>query len=212
MSILFKKRPAPTGTEGALDTISKGVFGIRALSFLCLFLLFTNIVTPILIVQLLREPVYIIDPAADGSVTITRAQRFRDALFFVKQSAGQAARAMFLRGPRGLDDTDTIDLMFNRAAKDKLDALLQSEQSVFTMYGYHQKPELGTVEVAADPNGSFRAKVTGQLVRTGTFNGMAKEDAVPFTLILSFFRNNDVALNQRYPLGIWDFDYQLQAR
>ena len=195
------------GEEGLFDLFASRVFTVRLLGLACVFLLFAAALGPILTVYLLHAPERAVIVSDDGTVTIARLQRFREALALPKIAAGQAARAMLDRTPAGIEDNDTIDLMFSRTAKDKLADFLKAQEAVFREYGYHQKAEIAATEIVADPDGTYRARVTGQLIRTGVFNEGPKLDRLNFMLILYFFRNENAVVNRQYPLGVWNFDY-----
>lgn len=193
--------------EGVLDRIANHVFTVRILAALVVIFMVAAAIGPIATVYLLHEPERVAIPAADGSVTITRLLRFKDAFAFHQLAAKQQALAMLNRGPEGIDDQDIIDLCFNAKAKDKLAGWLKDQASTFREYSYHQKAEIASIEIASDPDGSYRARVQGQLIRTGAFNNAPKIDSLKFTLILYLFRNDSAAVNQKYPLGVWNFDY-----
>jgi hypothetical protein len=207
MNITKPKKPGNHGEEGVFDVLANRALTVRLLVFTTVLFMAVSVIGPLLTVYICHEPQLVAIVNYTGSVTITPLQRFKDALAFHKIAANQATLAMLNRNPDGLDDTDLIDLMFNPKAHDKLTQLLQDQQPNFTEYSYHQKAEIQTTEIAADPDGSLRARVKGQLIRVGVFNDAAKLDRVSFTLILYLFRNNDAATNQKYPLGIWNFDY-----
>mgnify|MGYP001557715823 FL=1 len=97
--------------------------------------------------------------------------------------------------------------MFNPAGREKLTSLVKNQEPVFREYSYHQKAEIQTTEIAADPDGTYRAKVQGQLIRTGVFNQAPKLDKLNFSLVLFLFRNANAVVNRQYPLGVWNFDY-----
>jgi hypothetical protein len=204
------KEPSPgeTGEEGLFDLFAARAFTVRVLALACLCLLFAAALGPILAIYLLHEPERVAIVSEDGTVTIARLQRFKEALALPKIAAGQAARAMLDRTPNGIEDTDAVNLMFQRAAKDKLADFLKAQGPIFREYGYHQKAEIAGTEIAADPDGTYRARVTGQLIRAGVFNDAPKLDRLNFTLVLYFFRNESAVVNRQYPLGIWNFDYR----
>jgi len=199
------------GEEGLLDLFATRAFTVRALALACIFLLFAAALGPILAIYLLHEPERAVIVSDDGTVTIARLQRFKEALELPKIAAAQAARAMLDRTPSGIEDNDAIDLMFARAAKDKLADFLKAQGPIFRDYGYHQKAEIAATDITADPDGTYRAKVTGQLIRAGVFNDAPKLDRLNFTLVLYFFRNETAVVNRQYPLGVWNFDY-LESR
>lgn len=202
-----KTRTDEAGEEGLFDLFANRAFTVRVLALACLFLLFAAALGPLMTVYLLHEPERVVIVSEDGTVTIARLQRSREALGLPKIAAGQAARAMLDRTTGGIEDTDAIDLMFSRAAKEKLGDFVKSQAEVFREYSYHQKAEIAAIEVAADTDGSYRARVTGQLIRAGIFNDTPKLDRLNFTLVLYFFRNASAVVNRQYPLGVWNFDY-----
>ena len=200
-------RPADTGEEGLLDLFANRVLTVRLLSVACLFFMLTSAIGPLVAVYLTHEPERVAVISEDGTVTIARLQRFQHALALQKLAANQAAYALLNRGPAGIEDNDTIDLMFNPAGKEKLANLLKTQEPVFREYGYHQKAEIQSTEITADPDGSFRARIQGQLIRAGVFNQAPKLDRLNFSLILFLFRNENAVANRHYPLGVWNFDY-----
>jgi hypothetical protein len=202
-----KAKSGAAGEEGLFDAFASRAFTVRVLALACVFLLFAAALGPLLTVYLLHEPERVVIVSEDGTVTIARLQRSREALGLPKIAAGQAARAMLDRTTGGIEDTDAIDLMFSRTAKEKLTEFVKSQAAVFREYGYHQKVEIAATEIAADTDGSYRARVTGQLIRAGVFNDTPKLDRLNFTLVLYFFRNESAVINRQYPLGVWNFDY-----
>lgn len=201
------KRPQDSGEEGLFDLFANRAFTVRVLSVACLFFMVTSAVGPILTLYVAREPERVAIVESDGTVTLTRLQRYRDAFLFHKMAATQAARAMLNRTPDGVEDSDTIGLMFNQTGKDKLADLVKAQTPALREFDYHQKAEIQSTEIAADPDGSYRARVKGQLIRAGVFNESPKLDRLNFTLLLYLFRNTNAALNKQYPLGVWNFDY-----
>lgn len=202
-----KSRSVDSGEEGLLDLFASRAFTVRTLALACLFLLFVAALGPLLTVYLLHEPERVAIVSDDGTVTITRLQRSHEALGLPKIAAGQAARALLDRTVGGIEDTDALDLMFTRTAKEKVNDFVNSQAATFREFSYHQKAEIATVEVAADTDGSYRARVSGQLIRAGIFNDTPKLDRLNFTLVLYFFRNENAVTNRQYPLGVWNFDY-----
>lgn len=202
-----KAQSGAAGEEGLFDLFASRIFTVRLLALACVFLLFVAALGPLLAIYLLHEPERVAIVSEEGTVTIARLQRSREALGLPKIAAGQATRAMLDRTPAGIEDTDAVDLMFVRSAKDKLGDFIKSQAAVFREYGYHQKAEIAATEIAADTDGSYRARVTGQLIRAGVFNDTPKLDRLNFTLILYFFRNQNAVVNRQYPLGVWNFDY-----
>jgi hypothetical protein len=193
--------------EGLFDRLANRALTVRLLAATCLVLMMLAALGPLATVYLLHEPERVAVAFGDGTVTITRLLRYQEALSWHKLVVNENARALLSRGPAGLDDQDMIELCFNDQAKAKLAELLKNQEPIFREYSYHQKPEIESTEIAADPDGTYRARIMGQLIRTGTYNNSLKGDTLRFTLILYLFRNQNAAINQKYPLGVWNFDY-----
>lgn len=199
--------PRDLGEEGLFDHFTGRALTVRLLTVACLFFMAAAALGPMLALYLSHEPERVAVISEDGTVTITRLRRFKDALLLQKMAAAQAAHVLLDRTPEGVEDADTLDLMFNQAGKDKVAALAKAQAAVFREFGYHQKAEIESTEIAADPDGSFRARLKGQLIRAGVFNDEPKLDRLSFTLILYLFRNGNAEVNRQYPLGVWNFDY-----
>jgi hypothetical protein len=209
LSNLEKKTDAATASdEGVFDILANRILSVRILMIACLFFMFTTALGPITTIYIMREPQTVVQVNGDGSVTISPQIRFRDAIAFHKVSANLDALTMLNRGPDGLDSMDIIDLCFNSDAKEKLKQLLDGQKALFTEFSYHQKAEISATDVIVDTDNTLRARVQGQLIRTGVFNGRPKLDSLKFEIIFSLFRNQDAATNQKYPIGVWDFDYR----
>ncbi len=204
---MIPARPFTPDEEGLIDRLASRAFTVRILAGACLFFMVLAALGPLVTVYLLHEPERVAVAFGDGTVTITKLQRYQEALDLLKLTANDDARAMLNRGPAGLDDPDLLELCFNTDARAKLADLVKNQDPVFQEYSYHQKVEIASTEIAADPDGTYRARLMGQLIRTGVYNQALKGDTLRFTLILYLFRNQNAALNQKYPLGVWNFDY-----
>ena len=92
-----KAKSGAAGEEGLFDAFASRAFTVRVLALACVFLLFAAALGPLLTVYLLHEPERVVIVSEDGTVTIARLQRSREALGLPKIAAGQAARAMLDR-------------------------------------------------------------------------------------------------------------------
>jgi hypothetical protein len=190
-----------------IDRMANRGFAVRLLGCLVLFLFFTNLISPLLIVHLMSDPerVAIIDES--DNIVFARMRKFSSASTLYARIGREAVLTMFMRNPKGLDDTDIIPLLFSTAAQAKLTALLGEESKNFEAYHFHQKVEMDPFVLEGEGNDMVRATTTLQLTRVGYYNDRPKNEVVSAQIVLRLFRNKDIATNRRYPVGVWDFDY-----
>lgn len=209
-SLPAKKSPLRVDDASLFDRMASRGFAVRALCGLVLFLFFTNLLSPLLIIHLLSDPerVAIIDE--HDNIVFARMRKFSSASTLYARIGREAALTMFMRNPKGLDDPELLTLMFTGTAQSKLTALLAEEAKSFEQYNYHQKVEMSDFVLEAEGNDQVRASTTLQLTRLGFLGDRQKSEVVNAQLVLRLFRNKDIATNRRYPLGVWDFDYSIK--
>lgn len=198
--------------DGFLDRMANRGFALRAAAFVILFLICTNIISPLLVIHLLNEPerVTIYDDA--GNIVHARLRRYDDAAGLYRVCAKEAAYALFMRNPTGTDDPDIVPLVFAGNAQKKLQDFIANESADFTRYQFHQKAELDTWHFQKTGDGTVRATTRVQLTRTGIAKERARNEVRTANLTLHMFRNRDIATNKKYPLAVWDFDVSYQQQ
>jgi hypothetical protein len=154
-----------------------------------------------------RDHVVIIDPA--GTYYLSPLLQFSEAKDLHVQQAELAATAFLERNPREFDNPDLLKLMFLKPALNKAKDEQISEAVEFRSKELHQKVEIGRIDILATRENDVLAAVTGQLIRSGIFQGKAFTEAFPFTLRLRLVRNPNMALNGRFPTAVADFKYEI---
>jgi hypothetical protein len=210
MSLPLSKIRVRPDDASLFDRMASRGFAVRVLCGLVLFLFFTNLITPLLVIRLLSDPerVAIIDES--DNIVFARMRKFSSASTLYARISREAVLTMFMRNPKGLDDPELLPLLFTPAAQSKLTALLAEEAKNFDQYHYHQKVEMSDFALEAEGNDQIRASTTLQLTRLGYFADRQKTEVVSAQLVLRLFRNKDIATNRRYPVGVWDFDYSIK--
>jgi hypothetical protein len=155
-----------------------------------------------------RERVVIIDPA--GTYYVSPLLKFTEAKQLHVQQAELATTAFLARNPKDFDNPDLLKLMFLKKALTKAQDERLSEASEFRAKQLHQKTEIKQINILDTRDNEVLAAVTGQIIRTGIFQGKAFTEAFPFTLRLRMLRNPNMALNGRFPTAVADFKYEIQ--
>lgn len=154
-----------------------------------------------------RERVVIIDPA--GTYYLSPLLQFEEAKQLHVQQAELATMAFLERSPKDFDNPDFLKLLFLKNAFAKAQDERLSEAVEFRAKQLHQKAEIGRIDILATRENEVLAVVTGQVIRSGIFQGKAFSEAFPFTLRLRMVRNPNMALNGRFPTAVGDFKYEI---
>jgi hypothetical protein len=154
-----------------------------------------------------RERVVIIDPA--GTYYLSPLLQFSEARDLQIQQAELATIAFLERNPTDFDNVDLLNLLFLKSALGKARDERLKESVEFRAKQLHQKAEIGRIDILATRDNEVLAAVTGQIIRSGIFQGKAFAEAFPFTLRLRLIRNPNMALNGRFPTAVGDFKYEI---
>jgi hypothetical protein len=154
-----------------------------------------------------RERVVIIDPA--GTYYLSPLLQFSEAKDLQIQQAELATIAFLERNPMDFDNVDLLNLLFLKSALAKARDERVKESVEFRAKQLHQKAEIARIDILATRDNEVLAGVTGQIIRSGIFQGKAFAEAFPFTLRLRLIRNPNMALNGRFPTAVGDFKYEI---
>jgi hypothetical protein len=135
--------------------------------------------------------------------------QFGEAKQLHVQQAELATLAFLERSPKDFDNPDFLKLLFLKSAFAKAQDERISEAVEFRAKQLHQKAEIGRIDILATRESEVLAVVTGQVIRSGIFQGKAFSEAFPFTLRLRMLRNPNMALNGRFPTAVGDFKYEI---
>lgn len=166
------------------------------------------LVQPHLIIRKLKEHerIVVLDPA--GTYHVSPLLSFQEAKDFHAQQSTLAVMAFLERHPKGPDHPELLKQMFLKAAHEKARRQLTAEAPEFEAKRQHQKPEVARIDILETREDFVMTRVTGQLIRTGHFNGKVFNEAVPFSLALKFRRNPDMVQNGRFPTAVADYRYE----
>jgi hypothetical protein len=154
-----------------------------------------------------RERVVIIDPA--GTYYLSPLLQFSEAKELHIQQAELATLAFLERSPKEFDHADLLKQVFLKSALGKAQDERISEAVEFRSKQLHQKVEIGRIDILATRENEVLAAVTGQLIRSGIFQGKAFTEAFNFKLSLRLIRNPNMAANGRFPTAVGDFKYEI---
>lgn len=162
---------------------------------------------PYLILKAQRslERVVVLDGA--GTFSVSPLLGFGDAKELHETMALWATLAVFSKNPKNFDYPDLLHRLFLADAFNKAQSDRSKSNPEFALKNIHQKPEVFKIEILRTRDDQVLAKVEGQLIRTGIFEGQTFTESPKFVLTLTLVRNPDMLANKRYPLGVWSFNY-----
>lgn len=153
-----------------------------------------------------RERVVILDPA--GTYHVSPLMNFQEAKDFHAQQSTLVVMAFLERSPKGQDHPELLKQLFLKGAYEKALRQISSEAPEFKAKQQHQKPEVARIDILETRQDFVMTQVTGQLLRTGVFEGKVFNEVVPFKLALKMRRNPDLVQNGRFPTAVTDFKYE----
>lgn len=153
-----------------------------------------------------KERVVILDPA--GTYHVAPLLRFQDARGLHAQQSTLVVMAFLERHPKGLDHPELLKQLLLKPAHDKAQRQVAYEAPEFKAKNQHQKAEVARIDILETREDFVLTQVTGQLIRTGVFEGKTFNEAVPFKLALKMVRNPDMVQNGRFPTAITDYKYE----
>jgi hypothetical protein len=167
-----------------------------------------TLVQPHLLIRQLkeRERVVILDPA--GTYHVSPLLRFQEAKEFHAQQSTLVVMALLERSPSGVDHPELLKQLLLKGAYEKALRQLSAEAPEFKAKQQHQKPEVSKIDILETRQDFVLTQVTGQLLRTGVFEGKVFNEVVPFRLALKMRRNPDLVQNGRFPTAASDFKYE----
>ncbi|MEO6994869.1 MAG: hypothetical protein ABI273_14775 [Lacunisphaera sp.] len=154
-----------------------------------------------------RERVVILDTA--GTFTVSPLLGFEEAKSLHESMALWATLALLERNPKDFDYPEMLQRIYLADAYQHAQGDRDKSRDEFQLKNIHQKPEVFKIEILRTRENQVLVKVSGQLIRTGIFEGQTFAESPAFTLNLTLVRNPDMAANKRYPLGVWKYDYTL---
>lgn len=128
-----------------------------------------------------------------------------------------ACLALLQRNPAGADLSDLLERLYlEDPARRKAAALFKAQSAEFKEKQIHQKVEITRIDIldtrrikdgAGKSYETVSVRAGGNLIRTGTLNGLEFREPVTFQIEFLFIRNPDLLGNGRLPLVVQDFKY-----
>jgi hypothetical protein len=131
---------------------------------------------------------------------------FQDAKDIHAELARLAAETIFSRNPRGYDDPERIERLFNSAMAQKLRNETEKDSDTFDKQQIHQKFESGEIILRQVENNLVLVSVAGQVLRHGFFDNKIFDDSQKVTILLQLAINTDMVHNGKYPEVITNYD------
>lgn len=205
------KQPKPRGEPSTLDLIAEAGASRNRLILAIVGLFFTNLLTPLVCIYLLREPENVIivnDQNETATVLFSGLRKLKGNADIYPPMVREIINAYGMRNPLGLDNTDAVTFFFMAQARAKLDEEIKAQAPLFTSRNYHQKVQLDeNIRLTKIDDDQVLATVKIQLLRFGIVGERIKPDVVSGTLQLTLVRNRDIASNRKAPIGVWDYEF-----
>jgi hypothetical protein len=190
------------------STLAKGRRTANWLAIALVASVLFNIATPVYysLQSKTKEKVVVFD-LASGSLLLSPLVDPGDSKDILDISASWAAKAILDRSPAGLDNEELIAILFNSETARKVREEFDKLKTEYVQKSLRSHVEIKTMDAQTVGKGIIKAKVTGQVITTGTVHGTAIQQVQPVTLELSLARNPDLGRNKRYPLMCFGYSY-----
>ena len=150
-----------------------------------------------------KERIIIMDEA--GTFHVAPLSKFQESAPMHDYLITVASNALLARGPKGADNPPLQKQLFYQKAYDKIEEFYLTEAEHFAKKKIHQKAEIKNIKVLKTSETRVLARVYGQLIRIGNFEGRKFTDVKDFSLQLTLYRNPKMSANGRLPLIVTDW-------
>jgi hypothetical protein len=202
----------------AITSITNNLIAARFWMGLAVLAIAFAVLSPYLTIRAMKqkEKVVILDPS--GTLIYAPLLGFEEAGTLHAYHARLACLALLQRNPIGPDLPDLLKRLYlEEPARKKAAAIYRAQNPEFKEKQIHQKVEVTKIDILDthkinDASGqsyeTVSVRVGGNLIRTGTLNGMEFREPVKFEVEFLFIRNPDLLGNGRLPLIVQDFKYE----
>ncbi len=162
-----------------------------------------------------EEKVVIIDPA--GTIVYSPLLAFSEAGQLYAYQTKLACLALLQRNPSGSDNSELLQKLYEKNALSQAEELIQSRSQYFKDKQIHQKCEIASIDILATRKLKTKGGVTydswivrarGNLIRSGTYEGLPIEEPHTFSIDFEFIRNPDIIGNGLFPLLVRNIAYE----
>lgn len=171
-------------------------FGVFSLLFSLVFMFLT--------VQEMKstERVFVIDPS--NTIYTGQLDKIDLASPVYERIALLATQSFYQRSPVGFDLPKLLQALYMPLAYDKAEVHLNSEIADIRTRNLHQKPEISRIDALRERGEIRIIRVTGQLIRSGSFEGVPLSESEPFRFIIALRPNENLAERGEFPFRVSD--------
>lgn len=179
--------------------------------FLCCGLGILAVIQPLLIVEAMKSRERIIIMDESGTFHVGPLYKFEESAPMHDYLITVATHALLARGPKGADNPPLQKQLFYEKGYDRIEGFYLKEAEHFNNKSIHQKAEIKNIKVLKTSASGVMARVNGQLIRIGSFEGRKFTDVKNFTLQLTLYRNPRMGSNGRLPLIVIDWSIHISG-
>lgn len=158
-------------------------------------LVITNIVTPLFIVQTMKQKdrTIIVDPSKTYYVTTGTS---KDAFEKLMDSiTTDAVKARLNLHEREFDDPILIDQLYTETAAKQAEKEFRLDKSYYADNNIHQKAEIDEIKILQATTNKVITSTTGQIIQVGEFEGKSFVKKLKFKMDIRFIRNPFIGSN-----------------
>ena len=144
-----------------------------------------------------------------GDIILTTGEHFNRSKQLHTMCVENATIALLSKNPKGLDYPRRLDAYFLESAKTQALTDLNFNASELKEKKIHQKVEIGEIITQAGLDSQVFAKVTGQIILNGEFEGQKFIYPKKFKLLLTLRNNPSLGTNDFAPYAVETFDYSV---
>lgn len=192
-----------------LKLFTDNAWAARMWFLLSLGLLGLVVIQPFFIINAYRTRERVIIMDAAGTFSIAPTLDFEEATRLHEEMALWSTYALFSQNPNGFDMPELLEKMFLDEPLKRARGILSDASQEFREKNIHQKVEIFEIKILKTRDEQIFAQISGQLIRTGSFEGRPFIEDPQFTLTLTLHRNPDMLQNKRFPLAVTSFEEQI---
>jgi hypothetical protein len=167
-----------------------------------------NIATPIYyFVQSRTKDRVVVFDLASGSLLLSPLVDPGDSKEILDVSVSWVVKAILDRSAAGLENDALIPILLDRDTARKAREEFDKLKNEYTQKNLRSHVEIKSIDAQPVGDGTIKAKVTGQVILTGTLHGTAIQQVEPVAMEINLARNPDLGRNRHYPLMCFGYAY-----
>jgi hypothetical protein len=173
-------------------------------------MLFVALIEPIPYFAMInnRERVLVMDQS--GQFFVAPLTDYYNAAPIHQFVAKLATKSLLDRNPNGFDEGDLLKQLYLKPMYKLIIEQQKKIENKFKDREIHQKCEIMKVDMLQKEEGYVLARVKGQLIRGGVYQGQSYTEGFKFILDLKMVKNPRIGNNQRLPYAVSNFKIKTQ--